>query len=526
MWLYHVGLPFNSLFSIFLGVFVICKNPNARTNQTWSLSCLFVAIWSLFLYFLIITQNHSYALLSAKICNVAAAYISTVLTHFCIAVTNAKNKKLLIVSYVSSVVITFFSFSNSFVYTRPISIFRYYTAPGPLFHYFTAHFFFYALYQEYLLIQGLKKCSIQKSNQIKYIILAITLGYIGGIFTFLPVYGIPINPLSSNFVWLYCAVISYAIIKHHLMDIKIIIRQSLVYSILIGLMTLVYYIFIYLTGLLVQNYFGYRSFVFNLVIFSIIALCFKPFERKTQELIDILIYKKTSGMLKIENEKLMEQVTKQDQMKSVATLAAGMAHEIKNPLTTIKTFAEYLPQKYDDPEFRNNFKKLVVDEVDRVNNIVKQLLEFSKPKELELKLERIVPILEETAALLSNNLLKNKIELTKDCGVDKTLSVDRNQLKQSFLNLFLNSIQAMPNGGKLTVKTSEIEGNFVITIADTGRGIPQEHLAHIFDPFYTTRQDGTGLGLSIVHGIIAKHGGKIEVQSGVGMGTTMSVILV
>jgi signal transduction histidine kinase len=207
-------------------------------------------------------------------------------------------------------------------------------------------------------------------------------------------------------------------------------------------------------------------------------------------------------------------------------MARQVAHEIKNPLTSIKTFAEYLPKKYDDPGFREKFSRIVVDEVDRVNNIVKQLLEFSKPKELELRSESITGILDDTLGLLNNNLIQNKIEVVKNYKDSPVLPVDKNQLKQAFLNLFLNSIQAMPNGGTLTVSvllSSDLCS--LITISDTGSGIPKDQLDHVFDPFFSTKEGGTGLGLSIVHGIITKHGGKISVESIAELHTTFTIAL-
>jgi signal transduction histidine kinase len=219
-------------------------------------------------------------------------------------------------------------------------------------------------------------------------------------------------------------------------------------------------------------------------------------------------------------------ITEAAKLAHLGEMTEEIAHEIKNPLTSIKTFAEYLPKKYDDPGFREKFSRIVVDEVDRVNNIVKQLLEFSKPKELELRSESITGILDDTLGLLNNNLIQNKIEVVKNYKDSPVLPVDKNQLKQAFLNLFLNSIQAMPNGGTLTVSvllSSDLCS--LITISDTGSGIPKDQLDHVFDPFFSTKESGTGLGLSIVHGIITKHGGKISVESVVGGGTTIRATL-
>ena len=210
---------------------------------------------------------------------------------------------------------------------------------------------------------------------------------------------------------------------------------------------------------------------------------------------------------------LLAQVQHQDRLKAVATLAAGMAHEIKNPLTAIKIFAEHLPTKYNDPDFRDKFKGVMVKEVDRVNNIVQQLLDFSKPKDPELKHASVQEILEETLNLLNSSFLSHRIEVVRDYKADPKLLVDRNQLKQAFLNLLLNALQAMPNGGTLTVATSlNRKDEFTVSIADTGVGIPEDQLAHIFDPFFTTKHRGSGLGLTICRGIMDAHRGTIRAE--------------
>lgn len=225
-----------------------------------------------------------------------------------------------------------------------------------------------------------------------------------------------------------------------------------------------------------------------------------------------------------ENQLLYKEVQKQDHLKAVALFASGMAHEVKNPLAAIRTFAEYLPQKYDDPAFREKFKKVMVDEVDRIDGIVRQLLDFSKPQSPRLGPLKIKTLIQETLAPMSNTFLKNHIHVVNDFGEDQVIAADKNQLKQVFLNLFLNAIQAMPTGGTLTFKSSLSQDQLlIVTVSDTGCGIPEEQLLHIFEPFYTTKEFGTGLGLSIVKEIIVAHGGDIWADSEPGAGTQINI---
>ncbi|RME65209.1 MAG: GHKL domain-containing protein, partial [Nitrospirae bacterium] len=162
----------------------------------------------------------------------------------------------------------------------------------------------------------------------------------------------------------------------------------------------------------------------------------------------------------------------------------------------------------------------------RARNIVRQLLEFSRKKPLQLEETDINFLLDETLRFLEPNLNKMNIELVKDYNILSNVSVDKDQFKQVFLNLLNNAIQAMPEGGRLRVATFEKEKNIYIEIEDTGSGIPEDVLPRIFEPFFTTKKDrGTGLGLSITYRIVKAHGGDIQVETEQGKGTIFRIII-
>ncbi len=178
----------------------------------------------------------------------------------------------------------------------------------------------------------------------------------------------------------------------------------------------------------------------------------------------------------------LEKAMRRDKLAALSTLTAGMYHELRNPLTAIKTFAEYLPQKYDQPEFRNQFKETVTEEVKRIDQLLRELLDFSKPDKDQFNPEKVDSVLDETLQFLKHNLETHKIAVEKSYHGDSVLMMDRNQMKQAFLNIILNSIQAMPEGGTLAVSTAETQrGDFKITILDTGIGISNWPFAHFKD---------------------------------------------
>ena len=255
----------------------------------------------------------------------------------------------------------------------------------------------------------------------------------------------------------------------------------------------------------------------------IIAIIFIPLRNKIQNLVERLFFKGTTVEIAQQNELLRQEVLQTERLKAVSTLASGMAHEIKNPLTVIKTFSEYLPQRMHDEEFLKKFTPIIAQEVDRINNLVHELLDFSKPALPVFKEIHIHDLLNKTLELLSNEAIKHNIKITTDFKLDNNtiLMLDYNQIRQALLNILLNAIDAMPNGGQLTVSTYTSEENHKlnIKIQDTGIGIVPEDLKHIFDPFFSKKDNGTGLGLAITHEIIRQHGGKILVESIKGNGT-------
>lgn len=234
--------------------------------------------------------------------------------------------------------------------------------------------------------------------------------------------------------------------------------------------------------------------------------------------------------------KLEQQIRRTDRLTSLGTLSAGMAHEIKNPLVSIKTFTDLLPERYDDSDFRDTFSELVSHEVSRIDTIVNQLLKFSRPSEPQFTPIDLHDIVERCFRLVSQQLRTSRIqtELRLDAALSQ-IEGDPDQLEQVLVNFILNAIQAMPEGGTLTVRTELTEPSrqlsmpwnatstgprVMIRIEDTGKGIAPEHLGRIFDPFFTTKDGGTGMGLAVTHNILETHHALVDVDSALHQGTT------
>jgi len=240
----------------------------------------------------------------------------------------------------------------------------------------------------------------------------------------------------------------------------------------------------------------------------------------------------------LENRKLGEDlkrskshIQRADRLASLGTLTAGLAHELRNPLVAIKTFTQLLPERFDDEEFRNHFLRIVSGEVDRISTLINELLEFARPSDPKVEAENISTILESILFLVSTGAKKKHLHIIKDFSSDLPLvPIDREQIKQVFLNILINAVEATEADGKIYVKTrpytkSNGESYVQVEVTDTGCGISSESLENIFLPFFTTKHKGSGLGLSISNQIIQDHKGSIDVESQPNKGTTFYVNL-
>lgn len=226
-----------------------------------------------------------------------------------------------------------------------------------------------------------------------------------------------------------------------------------------------------------------------------------------------------------EKKRTKEILHRQDKLAAVGQLAAGVAHEIRNPLTSMKGYTEFLQMDETNKE-RLDYLDIILDEIDRVNHIVEDFMLLAKPKSVDLQEKNVFPILKTVLALFEFEFKNNQIQVQFDSSEQNIfISCDEHRLKQVFINFIKNAIEAMPDGGSLTLKTS-VRNEFVhISIIDTGAGIPPDKLKKIGEPFYTTKKRGNGLGLMVSFHIIESHGGKVNIESELNKGTIFTVEL-
>lgn len=259
-----------------------------------------------------------------------------------------------------------------------------------------------------------------------------------------------------------------------------------------------------------------------------------------QQRLDLLLLLAGQAALALENAALYAQqrdrlarLHRAERLATAGKLAAGVAHEIRNPLTSIRSTIQYLQGRLEEDQMKKEMIGGLLEEIDRIDQTVSDLLDLSKPREFDPQEMDVIGLLDQVATLVTVQANKRGVKIERRlAGQPLLLLGDENKLKEVFLNLGLNALQAMEKGGLLRIEAREIRSNgglhrgwAEIRILDTGEGIPSEDLNVVFDPFYTTKSGGTGLGLAICHSIVQLHEGEIEFQELSGWGACAVVRL-
>lgn len=702
--LYAVPPIITGVLIFIIGLIVYFNNRKAKANIIFSLFCLSMVVWLFGFCMMYLSGDDAlWALRWARLGFIGIGFIPILAFHFILVFTNKPNHKLLIPTLYVAGAISVLAGQTDLVYSGVGRYFwGFYPVAGPLYFIFLLMFailFSYGivlLFLDYLRLK--REMRSTKATQTLYVLIAFA-GGTAGLVDYIIKYRLSIYPFGYLAALFFIAVIAYAITKHHLMDVQVIIKKTAVYSLMTGLITGLFVSLIYVGQYLFRGLMGFSSLWAGIVGAFIIALIFQPLRDGVQALVDRIffrarydyqrilgkyshtlsqpmadlnrfsriapylltkamkltggsfmvldrathnfvvragekdahalegktiaenspllkelmyrkreisleevnsiikfsddesektkhiaiaeemkglnavliipcisdsLYFKKSIMLSTINlgkklseesfsredinfldtlanqatisieyafifeelQKNQERVVRSEKLAAIGTTTAGVAHELKNPLTYLSAVAQVLPKKWDDPKFRESVGQMLPSEVKRMQLIVEGLLDYSRSRELVLKPLDIRTVVDKALALLAYEIKKKKVYIKTDYDHKRKVNGDPNRLMQVFMNLLANAVQAMGDkGGDLTVVTNNTDGEVRINIRDTGPGIPQEKLKKIFDPFFTTKDSGTGLGLPISKKIIDEHKGSIYVDSKKGEGTTFTICL-
>jgi PAS domain S-box-containing protein len=224
-----------------------------------------------------------------------------------------------------------------------------------------------------------------------------------------------------------------------------------------------------------------------------------------------------------EKKRTEELLIRSEKLSAIGQLAAGVAHEIRNPLTTLRGFVQLLQASFPN---QNHYFSIMLSELDRINLIVSEFMVLAKPQAMKFEAKDPLEMINNIMTIVNSQAILNDVQIQMDVESNlPKIICEENKLKQVFINVLQNAIEAMPNGGSISVVIRRVNASVVFQVVDQGNGISKERLAHLGEPFYTTKEKGTGLGLMISYKIIEDHQGKMRISSKIGEGTTVEVLL-
>ncbi|MBZ0165218.1 MAG: hypothetical protein K8I00_00325 [Candidatus Omnitrophica bacterium] len=506
----------------------ILLKGNSRITRIYSLHLLAVCGWGLGSFLIGISKGPSQSLEIWKFAYASVLFIPVFFQHTILELIGKKNTPYLVGIYLQAIIFCILLQKGFITSELGISF-------GNIHYFGYSNYYFVSMLIWILLViyshiqlhtQNTETVTLHEYSTLFWAVLSFT----GGLFNFLPVFGFNVYPLGNFLIPSYVFIITYAIFKNHFFEIRVVLKQSISYSILITIITITYLVCVISLEKLMQTVLNYDSVLLSIITAFLFGILFIPLKNRLQTIVDILFFKKSPKAIAMENKQLLQYVSQTDKYRTLATLAGGIAHEIRNPLTVIKTFTEYLPQKHHDEEFIQKYSALTAKEVSRIEDLVTQLMSYSKPNPPQFRPTPLKKLIEDSLDVLNNQLLSRRIRCSRqlDLHDDLQLKLDPNQIHQVILNIVLNAVEAMPDGGTREVSTSiqkKPQTKVILCFRDNGPGIAPEHLPQIFDPFFTNKDIGTGLGLAIVQSIVENHHGKIFANSRLGAGTEIIIEL-
>ena len=531
-----LGLSLISASMFGFGLFVFLKNPQRNLNRSMALYCLSLAWWSGWECAALQMPTRELSFVLMQIEYIGVVFIPTLFwttLSYLLGFSSHARRKLfpLYLFSLGALCVTSIFPMKKFLWITPgpVHYLPVWGQAGPYYWIFLAPWFAIGILGHIVVFLRWRHSTGLDRARLTLFLWGSLLAYVGSCPEFALKYGIRLgwlNPFGLYTFPFYIGLLTYAVVQHQFLDIRVVIRRSLVYSILVTALTIGYFGLAYAAERVFQTTLGYRSLWVSLVAFAMMALACQPLKLVIQRLVDRLIFRAPQQNVARRMEVLEERVREGDRYKTAATLAASIAHELKNPLAAIQTFLDFFPLKHDDLEFRQQLQDVVGSEVKRLQQIAQGLLDFAKPQPLQAQPVDVKTVLDDVLALATMELRNKGLAVTTSYTHQGAVVVgDAAQLKQVFLNLILNAKDAMERGGALTIFTGEVNGHVEVHVADTGCGIHPKDLPHLFEPFFSRKANGNGLGLSIVHGIVQEHRGTIAVQSTPGRGTTFIVKL-
>lgn len=519
----------NFITTFTLGIFILRKSSAIKANRYFAYFCLAASLWAFFYAVVFIVPSVRMKEYYLAVSMIGSFFCPITFLHF----TKHFLKKnisswFIALNYLFAVIAMPFAFTGYYADGMSLYFGMWWGNRGPCFDVTFIQFVLVLVYAFICYIDSLRKeKDPQFRRQIRLVFIALLIGFISGATNFFFWYRIPIPPVTNVFVSVYVIMVTYSIMKYKLMDIQITIKNSLVYSLLIAMISVVYFAIIYLSEQYLKGIIGYQSMVVSLVTAFVVAIFYIPFKDFIQSLVEKNIFKATYAQISEQNENLRRQVQLSERYRAFSEITQSVSAAIRNPLTVIKTYNYYLAQRINDPGFLDKYMKVTSVEIERMEQMINELSKYSSPDPLMLEKVDMSALLDEVLESLSHTLYTRRIQVDKQYHPHDSLRIhaDAKQLHQAFVNIFRHEFKMMPDEGRFEIETLPGQDTLTVRIKDNGRVIPEDQLEKIFDPFIRFDEADQGLELAIAFSIIESHAGKVSVVSREGQGNEFIIQL-
>ncbi len=514
------SLVVNAVMSLGLALFVLLKANALKVNRYFAYLCLVTGIMFT-VYFL-----EFYCLWRGQL--VMAEYwqrtlmifvflIPPILFQFTMHFLNRPVPLwVTIANYLVALSGPLFIYTPAFAYDFRLFNGLYWLKSGPLFYPMFSYFVGNVLYVLFMLYRNYKSTvKSTRKEQIRLVYLAFLIGFVTGCAGFLMWLNIPLKPYSTILVSLYVLIIAYAVLKHQFLNIPLIIKNSLIYTTAMCLITLAYFALIYVFEHQLRGIMGYQSVLVSLGITLLLAGLFIPLQEFLRRVIEKYLFKGTAAQFSEHMERIQQEMILSERYKTFSDVVKSLTVAIKEPLMALKNYNAEYQQHLDDKMFLERFAQVLDIEIQKIENLVEGLDKYSHPEPLRMERTDMYALLTDLLDEMRPLLNSQKISITKSFDDHKVfyLNVDLKQIRQALMSVVEHTLKTMPEGGHLYAEVEHKENDFVIFLKDTGKPIPDAQIEKVFDPFSQYHGQEPSMELAIAFSIIKNHGGKIFVNS-------------
>jgi len=505
--------------SLGFGLFVLLKSSDRRLARIWFAFSLSVAGWGVGIGMMVHAPSYAQADFWMKwVLYPGANLIPVLFLHFVFEICEIKFSGILVLGYILAFLLQTLTLTGYMVSMRTQPPFEYFSLPLKWFWLFDLNFFGAVLYAHVLLIQRLFTASERQRNQIKFVLLGMSIGFLGGSTAFFFAYGVPIFPYGVYLVPIYIVMVSYAIFKHQLMDINMVIRKTLLYSLVSASLAAIYVGTITLMAHVFGGRHGSASAVSSALAAISITLLFNPLRVRIQRFVDRYFFREAM------DQAMLREAT------------SGFVHEIKRPLANISLPTQLTLMDIQDlRDKRRSLEEIlpkieqrlqyVLDQTMDAGNKIEAIREFSNTNGNPLESVDVTEIIQKSVASEISLLRRHQVEVKLDLAISLAAIQGRaKQLEIVFSNLIKNAAEAMSKADPVAdrfiwIKAVKSNGRIVISVKDSGPGISKNNVAHLFEPYFTTKgAQGMGMGLYLCRQIVQAHHGSIMLASENGKG--------